>query len=63
MMHDLGSDHRDFVIYDDFDWTYTTKQYLRPVIKRYPSHFQAVAHFHGTVVYEVLKGKSVGKHG
>ena len=63
MLHDLGSDHRDFVIYDDFDWTYTTKQYLRPVIKRYPSHFLPLAHFHGTVVYEVVKGKSVGKQG
>ncbi len=63
MLDDIQSDHRDFVIYDDFDWTYTTKQYLRPVIKRYPSHFRPVARFHGTVVYEVLKGKSHGaKH-
>ncbi|HVA90578.1 MAG TPA: hypothetical protein VNL71_12140, partial [Chloroflexota bacterium] len=63
MLDDLTGDHRDFVIYDDFDWTYTTKQYLRPVIRRYPNHFRPVAHFHGVVVYEVLKGKASGKHG
>ncbi len=55
MIKDLTTEQRDYVIYDDFDWTYTTKQYLRPVIRRYPSYFQRVAQFNGTIVYLVVK--------
>ncbi|MGH2391753.1 MAG: hypothetical protein ACRDIE_26465, partial [Chloroflexota bacterium] len=57
MLKDLTAERRDYVIYDDFNWTYTTKQYLRPVILRYPAYFRPVAHFNGTVVYLVVKPK------
>jgi hypothetical protein len=55
MIKDLTAEQRDYVIYDDFDWTYTTKQYLRPLIRRYPSYFRPVAQFNGTIVYLVIK--------
>jgi hypothetical protein len=60
MLKDLTAEQRDYVIYDDFDWTYTTKQYLRPVIRRYPSYFRPVAQFKGTIIYLVVKHQNHG---
>jgi hypothetical protein len=55
MLKDLTAEHHDYVVYDDFNWTYTTKLYLRPVISRYPAYFRPVARFNAAVVYLVVK--------
>ncbi len=54
VLRDISREHNDYVIYDSFDWTYTTKQYLRPVIVHYRSHFVALKQFGHTTVYQVL---------
>ncbi len=69
MLKDLTTEQRDYVIYDDFDWTYTTKQYLRPVIRAFPSYFRRVAQFNGTIIYQMIKhpshslGAKLANHG
>jgi hypothetical protein len=61
VMQDVSMEHNDYVVYDDFTWTYTTPLYLRPAIKLYPDRFIPVAHFHGTTVYRVVPPKAKGR--
>jgi hypothetical protein len=56
VMRDVSSEHLDYVISDDFQWTYTTGLYLRPVIRRYPKRFLPLKVFNKTVVYQVIPG-------
>jgi hypothetical protein len=53
VMRDLGIEHKDYVIVDDFKWTYTTGIYLKPVIRRFANRFVLVKRFHNTMIYQV----------
>jgi hypothetical protein len=58
VLSDLGSDRTDYVLDDDFQWTYTTKIYLDPVIRAFRSAFFGpfpIRAAHGTTVYQVIK--------
>ena len=54
VLRGITADARDFVLADDFTWTYTTRAYLRPTLRRYPAHFQPVYTIRRTTVYRVL---------
>jgi hypothetical protein len=53
VMKDVSQEKSDYLLYDNFTWTYTTALYVKPVIARFPQRFVPVARFHGTIVYEV----------
>jgi hypothetical protein len=57
VMSDLGKEHNDYVIDDDFQWTYTTGNYLEPVIRQFKSRFFGpfpIHDAHNTKVYQVI---------
>lgn len=58
VMSDIGKEHNDYVIDDDFTaWTYTTRLYLEPVIKRYKNRFFGpfpIRQAGATKVYQVI---------
>ena len=58
VLSDLSSERTDYVLDDQFQWTYTTKIYLDPVIRTYRSSFFGpfpIRAAHGTNVYQVIK--------
>jgi hypothetical protein len=54
MIRDITSEHKDYLIYDDFKWTYTTGLYIRPLLLQYPDLFFPLYRIHNTVVYQLL---------
>ncbi len=54
VMQDVSHEQVDYVLLDDFSWTYTTNLYMRPVIQRYPDRFVLLRRFRGAAVYEVV---------
>ncbi|MDB5074445.1 MAG: repeat protein [Chloroflexi bacterium] len=53
VLRDMSSEHNDYVIVDDFRWTYTTDIYLKPVIRRFANRFVLLKRFHKTAIYRV----------
>lgn len=54
MIRDITSEHKDYLIYDDFKWTYTTGLYVKPLLVQYPNLFFPLYRIHNTVVYQLL---------
>ena len=53
-MQDVSHEKVDYVLLDDFTWTYTTNLYMRPVIQRYTNRFILLHRFRGASVYKVV---------
>ncbi len=60
VMQDVSAEHVDYMLLDDFSWTYTTNVYMRPVVKRYPDRFVLLHRFRGAAVYAVVHSTPAG---
>jgi Dolichyl-phosphate-mannose-protein mannosyltransferase len=58
VMQDVSAESVDYVLMDDFKWTFTTSLYMKPVVKRFPDRFVALKEFNGTTIYLVIKHPS-----
>jgi hypothetical protein len=54
MIRDITREGDDYILKDDFAWTYTTGLYLDPVLRQYKQMFKKVYQVHGTVVYQFV---------
>jgi hypothetical protein len=54
VMKDVSMEPVDYVLFDDFSWTYTTNLYMKPVINRFPDRFVLLHTFRGAKVYKVV---------
>jgi hypothetical protein len=57
IMNVIDSSKVEYVIYDNFAWTGTTRQYLYPVIQSFPQRFQLVYALNNppTAIYKVVQ--------
>jgi hypothetical protein len=62
VMQDVSRERLDYVVADDFTWTYTTDLYMKPAIRRFGDRFAALQHFRGTTVYQVLPAAATSAH-
>ncbi len=55
VMQDVSAESVDYVLMDDFKWTFTTGLYMKPVVKRFPDRFVPLKEFNSTIIYLVIK--------
>ena len=54
VLKDISKERNDYLLYDNFTWTYTTGKYVGPVVRRYKDNFVQLKWINGTVIYQVI---------